>query len=214
MSFTDKQVKELEKKLDPKNVKARDQNGFKLSYIEGWHAIAEANRIFGFGEWSRDTIELTENTQPTQNHNKNWIVSFRAKVRVDVNGCHRDGIGFGQGIAKDIHAAYESAIKEAETDAMKRALSTFGNQFGLALYDKAQANVGVDCPFNHDSEKRKAWMMTAKDEIEALPDIKSYHAWVTENADRMDALGEKQRECINGLLTEAKAKLEPKKEAA
>ena len=29
--------------------------------------------------------------------------------------------------------AHESAIREAETDAMKRALSTFGNPFGLAL---------------------------------------------------------------------------------
>ena len=31
--------------------------------------------------------------------------------------------------------------KEAETDARKRALMTFGNPFGLALYDKTQANV-------------------------------------------------------------------------
>jgi len=37
--------------------------------------------------------------------------------------------------------AHESAIKEAETDAMKRALSTFGNPFGLALYDREQQNV-------------------------------------------------------------------------
>src|SRR5262249_13193550 len=32
-------------------------------------------------------------------------------------------------------------VKEAETDAMKRALMTFGNPFGLALYDKDQTNV-------------------------------------------------------------------------
>lgn len=31
--------------------------------------------------------------------------------------------------------------KEAETDAMKRALMTFGNPFGLALYDKRQREV-------------------------------------------------------------------------
>ncbi len=37
--------------------------------------------------------------------------------------------------------ARESALKEAETDAMKRALTTFGNPFGLALYDKAQHGV-------------------------------------------------------------------------
>jgi hypothetical protein len=37
--------------------------------------------------------------------------------------------------------AHENALKEAETDATKRALTTFGNLFGLALYDKAQAGV-------------------------------------------------------------------------
>ena len=36
--------------------------------------------------------------------------------------------------------AHESAIKEAETDAMKRALRSFGNTFGLALYDKNVAD--------------------------------------------------------------------------
>jgi hypothetical protein len=41
----------------------------------------------------------------------------------------------------DLGLAHESALKEAETDAMKRALMTFGNPFGLALYDKEQRNV-------------------------------------------------------------------------
>ena len=53
----------------------------------------------------------------------------------------REGVGAGHGIDVDLGQAHESAIKEAETDAMKRALMTFGNQFGLALYDKTQANV-------------------------------------------------------------------------
>ncbi|MBL8564820.1 MAG: DUF968 domain-containing protein [Hyphomicrobiaceae bacterium] len=38
------------------------------------------------------------------------------------------------------------ALKAAETDATKRALATFGNPFGLALYDKEQA--GVAKPHN------------------------------------------------------------------
>ena len=42
--------------------------------------------------------------------------------------------------------AHESAIKEAETDATKRALMTFGNQFGLALYDKEQREVADKAP--------------------------------------------------------------------
>ena len=33
------------------------------------------------------------------------------------------------------------ALKSAETDATKRALATFGNAFGLALYDREQTGV-------------------------------------------------------------------------
>ena len=38
---------ELAKKLDPKNVQPAKQFGPKGEYIEGWFAMAEANRIFG-----------------------------------------------------------------------------------------------------------------------------------------------------------------------
>jgi hypothetical protein len=53
----------------------------------------------------------------------------------------REGCGAGHGIDTDLGQAHESALKEAETDAMKRALMTFGNAFGLALYDKQQREV-------------------------------------------------------------------------
>ena len=53
----------------------------------------------------------------------------------------REGTGAGHGIDTDLGQAHESALKEAETDAMKRALMTFGNSFGLALYDKQQREV-------------------------------------------------------------------------
>lgn len=73
-------------------------------------------------------------------------VEYMARVRITVAGVIRDGCGFGQGIDRDVGQAHESALKEAETDAMKRALMTFGNPFGLALYDKSRENVGVDTP--------------------------------------------------------------------
>src|SRR5262249_23528515 len=38
-------------------------------------------------------------------------------------------------------ASHEIALKTAETDATKRALATFGNPFGLALYDSEQTGV-------------------------------------------------------------------------
>src|SRR5690606_28631012 len=116
-----------------------------LSYIEGWHAIAEANRIFGFDGWQRETIDMREVRPPEQVKSARgattWRVGFIAKVRVTVGSIVREGTGYGSGALPDLGEAYESAVKEAETDAMKRALMTFGNPFGLALYDKERANV-------------------------------------------------------------------------
>ena len=141
----DKASVELSKKLDPKHVKGRTQGGSQVQYIEGWHAIAEANRIFGYGEWTRETVELRQLGDPREVSGK-IRVEYLARVRITVAGVVRDGCGFGQGIDKDVGQAHESAVKEAETDAMKRALMTFGNPFGLALYDKSRENVGVDEP--------------------------------------------------------------------
>ncbi len=136
------QLKSLAAPLDPKHVASRSQGGGQVSYIEGWHAIAEANRIFGFDGWSREMVDLRQLGEPYQTPGKDtWRVNYSAKVRVTVGAIVREGCGFGQGIDRDVGQAHESALKEAETDAMKRALMTFGNPFGLALYDKTQANV-------------------------------------------------------------------------
>ena len=140
MTFTDTMREELAKSLDRSNVAQREQAGRKFSYIEGWHAIAEANRIFGFDGWTRETVDLRQLGEPRQTGDK-WRVEYLAKVRIRVGEVIREGCGFGQGIDKDVGQAHESALKEAETDAMKRALMTFGNPFGLALYDKSQSNV-------------------------------------------------------------------------
>lgn len=132
--------KALSADLNRNHVLTRNQAGQTLSYIAAWHAIAEANRIFGFEGWSRETVSMTE-VRKAELVDGKWRVGFVCKVRVEALGTFRDGTGYGSGIAKDLGDAYESAVKEAESDAMKRALMTFGNPFGLALYDKSHAAV-------------------------------------------------------------------------
>lgn len=154
----DKATAELRKKLDPAHVKGRKQGGGQVQYIEGWHAIAEMNRIFGFDAWTRETLELRQLGDPRDVEGK-IRVDYMARVRITVDGVVRDGCGFGQGIDRDVGQAHESALKEAETDAMKRAMMTFGNPFGLALYDKARENVGVNAP---TTDEAKASLMACK----------------------------------------------------
>jgi DNA repair and recombination protein RAD52 len=142
--FTPDQIKQLEAPLNAKHVAERKQAGRSLSYIEGWHAIAEANRIFGFGNWTRETIDIrcvAEAPKTFSSGKTGHSVSYVCRVRVTVFGVLREGTGAGHGMDADLGLAHESAIKEAETDAMKRALMTFGNPFGLALYDKSRENV-------------------------------------------------------------------------
>ena len=136
-------IEELDKPLDRAVVKTRSKGNFDLSYIEGWWAISEANRIFGFDSWWRETVYCKEVCRYETSNNKHKV-GYEAMVRITVDGLHvREGTGHGSGIANDLFDAIEGAAKEAETDAMKRALMTFGNPFGLALYDKTQKNVQI-----------------------------------------------------------------------
>ena len=149
-TFSAEQIAALSAPLDRAKVKQREQGRSKVSYLEGWQAIAEANRIFGFDGWQRETVTLrcvnqSERTIGRDNR-PGWGVTYTARVRISISTAGqpaliREGSGAGHGIDVDLGQAHESALKEAETDAMKRALMTFGNPFGLALYDKQQREV-------------------------------------------------------------------------
>jgi DNA recombination protein Rad52 len=161
MAFTTEQTNALRAKLDPAHVSQRKQAGQTFDYIEGWHAIDKANQIFGFDGWLRETVDVRcvsegeydkpvwENGRKTDKTVQMYRCTYNARVRVTVfagddRTVVREGCGSGHGNAQNPGDAHESAIKEAETDAMKRALMTFGNPFGLALYDKTRAMVGKE----------------------------------------------------------------------
>ena len=171
MTFSDEQKKMLAAKLDPAHIADRNQSGKTFYYIEGWHAIYEANRIFGPDGWSRETLDFRcVSERDRQSENKDgWRVGYVARVRVTAGGVVRDGLGAGEGIDRHLAAAHESALKEAETDAMKRALITFGNPFGLALYDNSRANVGSPEPEGPSAEQirldAQAWVDSAIEKI-------------------------------------------------
>jgi DNA recombination protein Rad52 len=149
--FTDAQNDELKGALSSQVVKQRQQSGRNLSYIEGWWVIRELNRIFGFDAWHQDLVEIRAVSEKARKIGRDqrdgWGVSYIARIKLTVLGVSREGVGAGHGIDADLGLAHESAIKEAATDALKRAAMTFGNPFGLALYDKDQRSV-EDAPPN------------------------------------------------------------------
>ncbi|MGB9400641.1 MAG: Rad52/Rad22 family DNA repair protein, partial [Pseudolabrys sp.] len=136
MGFSVKQVKALRRNLDHRCVRTRESNGRTLSYIEGWYAISEANRIFGFDSWNRETIE--SRCVLARENRGSFLAVYTARVRISVYAggitIIREGHGTGEGRSNSPGDVHDTALKAAETDATKRALATFGKPFGLALY--------------------------------------------------------------------------------
>ena len=137
MGFSDKQIGALRRGLNPSHVRTREAHGREFSYIEGWHAIAEANRIFGFDGWDRETIEskCVLSRENRGGYHAVYVAKVRVTVRADATMVVREGYGTGEAQSSSTGEAHERALKMAETDATKRALATFGNPFGLSLYN-------------------------------------------------------------------------------
>jgi recombination DNA repair RAD52 pathway protein len=206
MTFSDKQVADLSGPLSRASVKTRKQSGRTLSYVEGWHVIAEANRIFGHDNWTRETIEMRLVAEAGraigEEKAPGWGVTYVCRVRITVDDVVRDGFGAGHGIDRDLGQAHESAAKEAETDAMKRAFMTFGNPFGLALYDKEQTSVVDEIEL-----ARQRYIESCKVMIDSIEEAERLHTWwVAEKKAREDfALTREEVAPLKSLVT---AKLE------
>lgn len=141
--FNQEQLQLLNQELDSSRIKSRSKGNINLSYLEGFDLIETANKVFGYGSWSY-SIESLEHLSTEQNQNQNFVIAYKAIVKVTVydkehiQNISRSDVGTGTGIAKSQSEAHEGATKEAVTDGLKRALRSFGNQFGLSLYDKSR----------------------------------------------------------------------------
>jgi DNA repair and recombination protein RAD52 len=141
--FSKEQLETLNSELESNRVRNRSKGNVTLSYLEGFDILETANSIFGFGNWSYKITTLEQVSQE-YNQNENVVLCYKAIVEVKVfNSTHdkfiqREDVGFGTGIAKTQADAHEGAAKEAVTDALKRAMRSFGNQFGNSLYDKTK----------------------------------------------------------------------------
>ena len=148
MGFSAKQLQALRRNLNCRQIRTREAHGRELAYIEGWFAISEANRIFGFDAWSRETVE-TRCVLARENRGS-FLAVYVAKVRITVQPdgttIVREGHGSGEGRGNSAGEVHDIALKTAETDATKRALATFGKPFGLELYRKDRKSIFEHSP--------------------------------------------------------------------
>ncbi|MGA8000175.1 MAG: Rad52/Rad22 family DNA repair protein, partial [Pseudolabrys sp.] len=99
MGFSAKQLQALRRSLNSRYIRTREANGRELSYIEGWYAISEANRIFGFDGWNRETTD--SRCVLARENRGSFLAVYVAKVRITVQAdgviIVREGHGSGEG---------------------------------------------------------------------------------------------------------------------
>ena len=189
MTFTKEQIESLKQPIKLENVAERESGwGDKVPYVESWKAIDAANRIFGFDGWNSETLEAGLVAEDAK------CVSYIAKVRITVGNIVKEGYGSGHGRKGSIGDKHESAIKEAESDAQKRALRQFGYQFGLSLYDGKKAWKTADSsnkkPKKEESKppisQKSTTFVLAKKAIEDCKQLKKLDSYTDTFNDRLN----------------------------
>lgn len=136
MGISRVQYKQLLKPINPDRITQRKGSGGKmLSYVEVWDVKAHLTRIFGFGGWSWEVTQTDFAFE--ENDGSKWTVGYRVLGTLTIHDLNvrfaEAAVGFAMGGRGDAH---DNAIKNAESDAIKRAAINLGDQFGLSLYNE------------------------------------------------------------------------------
>jgi DNA recombination protein Rad52 len=166
MGFSAKQVRALARSVPARFIRSRTLNGQEISYVEGWYALASANRLFGFEGWDRETVEsrCVFSREARGTFHAVYVTKVRVTVRAEGQLIVREGSGSGEGKSASPAESHDIALKGAETDATKRALVTFGKAFGLALYSNGHTR-----PTEKDKARAAAPQSTTEISVQREP---------------------------------------------
>ena len=151
--LTRAQVETLLRPIKPKRV--LQANG--QSHIPAYDIAAHLNRIFGFGGWEKEILDLrlvTEAETTTKGYEGKpgkpaWAVTYSCTMRLtikDPSGVvvarYEDG-ACGSSTQPQRGEAHDMALKSAISYALKRCAKDLGDQFGLSLYNGGQVTALV-----------------------------------------------------------------------
>lgn len=150
MRFSDDQEAKLNEHIPRSAIRQRAQSGVTLDYVDGAYVIAGLNDVFGPAAW-HDEYTTAQVVETSRDDKDRWVIGISMKCQLRIaaglqpSGLDgfvvKQGEGYGHGIDRSQGKAFESAVKEAETDALKRAARKLGWRLGLALYDKTGAHI-------------------------------------------------------------------------
>lgn len=189
----------LDAPLPRDKVKSRSQAGETFAYVDGYYVIERLNEVFGH-LWSfRHTppAEVMRYERETRN-GKNLVVIFQVHGRLEAAGTFREDVGVGVCDMRTDNPAsgLEKALKEAVTDCLKRCSKGFGPSFGLALYDKNRAAVGLSTTANG---------LLA--ELDTMATAEAVTAWVNGVAPMVAKLDEDERAILKGAAAARRREL-------
>lgn len=167
-------------------VRTRPQAGQTLSFVESAYVIKRLNEVFGHDGWdiTYDAPVVVAGDRP--------MIYVAARLRAA--GVTRGDVGVGLA-ASAKPDAFETAIKAAYTDGLKRAARTFGASLGLALYDKSGADVGAG--------------FAAQTLISSLATCTDLAAWNTEHAAELADLSDDDKAEVRAAYAARQRALRP-----
>ncbi|MGA5670111.1 Rad52/Rad22 family DNA repair protein [Streptomyces pseudogriseolus] len=185
-ALSDLQISQLLRPVNPDRV-GEDGKGF--AHMEAWDIRRHLIRIFGFGGHDTDLLETTliaetsipnyqkvgKNGQPYGKVYEAWTVVYRVAVRltVKVDGIqlgHWHGVATGDATHQPSRAdAHDLALKTADSQALKRAATNLGDQFGLSLYNKGSLNPVVQASLPYWKAPKEADFKD--DKVEPEPEV-------------------------------------------
>ncbi len=146
--FAPEQIAELEKPLDESRIQRRPDG---LTYLPTYDVIETANRIFGYGGWHREIKRLEKIYEDTSEGT--YSVGYLCECRIRIGDVVHEDVGFGSGVSQtDPARAYETALKGAVSDALKRCFRALGDQFGLSLYKKHEPEEAPSVPLATEAQ--------------------------------------------------------------
>ena len=172
--LSEQQVAQLLRPINPLRV-SRNQDG--QSHVEAYEIRAHLNRVFGFGRWSGDVLNMDllyerdtmlKKWKPEDPDKPGVEVAYRCLYRLTVNApsgavlaTYTEG-AVGSGAPQPTYKradAHDFAAKTAESQALKRCAMNLGDQFGLSLYRNGSTQplvVGVLNPAPKPAEDTQA----------------------------------------------------------
>lgn len=149
--LTRAQLERLRQAIDPSFVEEKN----RMKYMAQHEVRAELTRIFGYGNWDTEVVEMTRlwehkvvegdseyPAKPKAGNPPYWRVCYRAGIRLTIRDYWGNVIcsfveyhAEANSVLPDRGEAEAMAITSVESYALRRAAIGLGDRFGLGLYD-------------------------------------------------------------------------------